>query len=102
MQLALATFGILQLRWLRDYVAAFVPNPRDMATLQRTLLTTGGSIALAAIAVGTATGYIAPWTGRFYSLLDPTYAKKHIPIIASGTPCAWTVCEFPHSCCMCA
>ena len=28
-------------------------------------------------------GYITPWTGRFYSLLDPTYAKEHIPIIAS-------------------
>ena len=26
---------------------------------------------------------IAPWTGRFYSLLDPSYAKNYIPIIAS-------------------
>lgn len=26
---------------------------------------------------------IAPWTGRFYSLLDPSYAKNNIPIIAS-------------------
>lgn len=30
-------------------------------------------------------GKIAPWTGRFYSLLDPSYAKNNIPIIASGT-----------------
>jgi len=30
-----------------------------------------------------ASGYVTPWTGRFYSLLDPTYAKEHIPILAS-------------------
>jgi dolichyl-diphosphooligosaccharide--protein glycosyltransferase len=37
--------------------------------------------------------YISPWTGRFYSLLDPTYAKDHIPIIASVSehqPTAWS------------
>jgi dolichyl-diphosphooligosaccharide--protein glycosyltransferase len=35
---------------------------------------------------------ISPWTGRFYSLLDPTYAKEHIPIIASVSehqPTTW-------------
>jgi dolichyl-diphosphooligosaccharide--protein glycosyltransferase len=40
----------------------------------------------------TCAGYLAPWTGRFYSLLDPTYAKKHIPIIASVSehqPTSW-------------
>lgn len=49
-----------------------------------------GSIALG---VGMASGYISPWTGRFYSLLDPTYAKDHIPIIASVSehqPTAWS------------
>lgn len=49
-----------------------------------------GAIALG---VGTASGYISPWTGRFYSLLDPTYAKDHIPIIASVSehqPTAWS------------
>lgn len=37
-------------------------------------------------------GYIAPWTGRFYSLWDTGYAKIHIPIIASVSehqPPAW-------------
>lgn len=49
-----------------------------------------GAIALG---VGTASGYISPWTGRFYSLLDPTYAKDNIPIIASVSehqPTAWS------------
>ncbi|KAG8034791.1 hypothetical protein G9C98_007867 [Cotesia typhae] len=36
---------------------------------------------------------ISPWTGRFYSLLDPSYAKNHIPIIASVSehqPTSWS------------
>ena len=38
-------------------------------------------------------GKIAPWTGRFYSLLDPSYAKNNIPIIASVSehqPTTWS------------
>uniref|UniRef100_A0A915Q001 dolichyl-diphosphooligosaccharide--protein glycotransferase n=1 Tax=Setaria digitata TaxID=48799 RepID=A0A915Q001_9BILA len=37
-------------------------------------------------------GYIAPWSGRFYSLWDTGYAKIHIPIIASVSehqPTTW-------------
>ncbi|QHO42629.1 Dolichyl-diphosphooligosaccharide--protein glycosyltransferase subunit STT3B [Arachis hypogaea] len=51
------------------------------------------SVGAIALGVGTASGYISPWTGRFYSLLDPTYAKDHIPIIASVSehqPTAWS------------
>ena len=36
---------------------------------------------------------ISPWTGRFYSLLDPSYAKNNIPIIASVSehqPTSWS------------
>lgn len=36
---------------------------------------------------------IAPFTGRFYSLLDPSYAKNNIPIIASVSehqPTTWS------------
>lgn len=52
-------------------------------------------------------GYVAPWSGRFYSLYDTGYAKIHIPIIASVSehqPTTWTsfffdlhilVCVFP-------
>lgn len=46
----------------------------------------GGLVAI------TALGYIAPWGGRFYSLWDTSYAKIHIPIIASVSehqPTAW-------------
>lgn len=37
----------------------------------------------AALILLSTSGYIAPWTGRFYSLWDTGYAKKYIPIIAS-------------------
>jgi dolichyl-diphosphooligosaccharide--protein glycosyltransferase len=51
------------------------------------------TVGTLALGIGTASGYISPWTGRFYSLLDPTYAKDHIPIIASVSehqPTAWS------------
>ncbi|XP_067131343.1 dolichyl-diphosphooligosaccharide--protein glycosyltransferase subunit STT3B-like [Centruroides vittatus] len=44
------------------------------------------------VVVLTYTGYIAPWSGRFYSLWDTGYAKIHIPIIASVSehqPTTW-------------
>lgn len=59
----------------------------------RITLTCAISAGVIALGVGTASGYISPWTGRFYSLLDPTYAKDHIPIIASVSehqPTAWS------------
>ena len=45
------------------------------------------------LAVMTLSGKVAPWTGRFYSLLDPSYAKNNIPIIASVSehqPTSWS------------
>ena len=49
-------------------------------------------LALLALVAMTSAGYIAPWSGRFYSLWDTGYAKIHIPIIASVSehqPTAW-------------
>lgn len=63
---------------------------QDFLRITVTCAVVAGAIALG---VGTASGYISPWTGRFYSLLDPTYAKDHIPIIASVSehqPTAWS------------
>lgn len=54
------------------------------------------SILTAVLVIGTVltiTGKVSPWTGRFYSLLDPSYAKNHIPIIASVSehqPTSWS------------
>merc|ERR1719362_1726874 len=65
------------------------------------------ALGLAAIIFLTASGIVAPWSGRFYSLWDTGYAKIHIPIIASVSehqPTTWfsfffdlhiLVCVFP-------
>lgn len=49
-------------------------------------------IVFLTVVVLTYAGYIAPWSGRFYSLWDTGYAKIHIPIIASVSehqPTTW-------------
>jgi dolichyl-diphosphooligosaccharide--protein glycosyltransferase len=49
----------------------------------RSVLFVIGGVAFIGLIVATFLHTIAPWTGRFYSLLDPSYAKNNIPIIAS-------------------
>jgi len=67
-------------------------SPNNFAVLFRGVVTF--ALAAAAICFGVASFFekIAPWTGRFYSLLDPSYAKNNIPIIASVSehqPTTW-------------
>ncbi|KAK3362919.1 glycosyltransferase family 66 protein [Lasiosphaeria hispida] len=88
---ALGIFGFLQLLGFLDYVRSAIPGRQFQTFLW---LFTGGvfSVALAALVVATSAGIIAPWGGRFYSLWDTSYAKIHIPIIASVSehqPTAW-------------
>ncbi|XP_014666610.1 PREDICTED: dolichyl-diphosphooligosaccharide--protein glycosyltransferase subunit STT3A-like [Priapulus caudatus] len=89
---ALGVFGLCQLHAFVDYVRARVGTD-SFALLFRALLT---ATAVAAAVVGgvlAASGKVAPWTGRFYSLLDPSYAKNNIPIIASVSehqPTTWS------------
>lgn len=68
-------------------------DPKLFHSFLKITLTCAISVGALAVGIGMATGYISPWTGRFYSLLDPTYAKDHIPIIASVSehqPTAWS------------
>jgi dolichyl-diphosphooligosaccharide--protein glycosyltransferase len=65
------------------------------------------ALVFASVVLLTYAGYVAPWSGRFYSLWDTGYAKIHIPIITSVSehqPTTWTsfffdlhvlVCIFP-------
>ncbi|KAJ8924406.1 hypothetical protein NQ315_007202 [Exocentrus adspersus] len=49
-------------------------------------------IVFSTVVILTYAGYVAPWSGRFYSLWDTGYAKIHIPIIASVSehqPTTW-------------
>ncbi|EGW33236.1 uncharacterized protein SPAPADRAFT_60570 [Spathaspora passalidarum NRRL Y-27907] len=96
---ALGVFGLLQLVGVGNYVKAQVPSRQFKSFLVVSLtlvflLGIGGLFGL------TAMGWIAPWTGRFYSLWDTSYAKIHIPIIASVSehqPTAWPAFFFDTS-----
>lgn len=58
-----------------------------------TAVLAAAGLVFAGIFALTYLGYIAPWTGRFYSLWDTGYAKIHIPIIASVSehqPTTWS------------
>ncbi|KAI1107725.1 glycosyltransferase family 66 protein [Jackrogersella minutella] len=88
---ALGIFGFLQLVAFLEYVRSAVPSRQFKNFLYVGL---GGvfGVSLLALVGLTTFGYIAPWSGRFYSLWDTGYAKIHIPIIASVSehqPTAW-------------
>lgn len=89
---AFGVFGLLQVyvfvRWLRS-----VLEEKQFNQLLEVVLVTLATSVCLALVVSTLTGYVAPWTGRFYSLFDPTFAKKNIPIIASVSehqPTSWS------------
>lgn len=88
---ALGVFGLLQLVAFAEIARQYV-STRQFQLLTRVFVLGVAALAFAALVALTYGGYIAPWTGRFYSLWDTEYAKKHIPIIASVSehqPPAW-------------
>lgn len=90
--LALGTFGLCQLYAFTQYLREHL-SPSNFELLFKALLTTLLATLGTAVVILTVTGKISPWTGRFYSLLDPSYAKNHIPIIASVSehqPTSWS------------
>jgi len=90
--LAFGVFGLCQLHAFADYIRSRL-TAEQFEVLFRSVLMAAGGLALTAMGILTVTGKIAPWTGRFYSLLDPSYAKNHIPIIASVSehqPTSWS------------
>eukprot|EP00055_Hartaetosiga_balthica_P006311 m.19611 g.19611 ORF g.19611 m.19611 type:complete len:719 (+) comp5139_c0_seq1:97-2253(+) len=89
---ALGIFGLCQIyafvSWLRSRVTS-----KSFAVLVRFFLLIVLAVAGVCLSVALFQGKIAPWSGRFYSMLDPTFAKKHIPIIASVSehqPTTWS------------
>ncbi|KAF8595772.1 putative oligosaccharyltransferase [Ceratobasidium sp. AG-I] len=88
---ALGVFGLLQLIAFSELVRSHLPTKQFKIILRTSLVAVfllgGGGLMFL-----TMKGWIAPWTGRFYSLWDTSYAKIHIPIIASVSehqPTAW-------------
>jgi dolichyl-diphosphooligosaccharide--protein glycosyltransferase len=88
---ALGIFGLLQI------VAFFEVLRSHLSKNEFNLVFNVGIAAIFALGLSTlvflvSAGYIAPFTGRYYSLWDTGYAKIHIPIISSVSehqPTAW-------------
>ena len=75
-----------------DYLRANMTK-ENFATLTKTIAIAVATVISGGVAVMTLSGKVAPWPGRFCSLLDPSYAKNNIPIIASVSehqPTAWS------------
>ncbi|SCU84606.1 LAFA_0D10902g1_1 [Lachancea sp. 'fantastica'] len=88
---ALGVFGLTQIVALGSFVKSQVSwaKFKTVMVVSIAFILAVGIFGLFAL---TYFGYIAPWTGRFYSLWDTNYAKIHIPIIASVSehqPTAW-------------
>ncbi|KAH7274014.1 family 66 glycosyltransferase [Fusarium solani] len=88
---ALGIFGFVQLIGFIQYVRSAISG-KQFQTFVYTILFAVFGVGVAGVVGLTSLGYIAPWNGRFYSLWDTSYAKIHIPIIASVSehqPTAW-------------
>ncbi|KAG6828501.1 hypothetical protein H0H92_007776 [Tricholoma furcatifolium] len=88
---ALGVFGLLQIVAFAQLVRSHISSRQFQSLVLYGVVSTGILGALAIVGL-TYKGWIAPWTGRFYSLWDTGYAKKYIPIIASVSehqPTAW-------------
>jgi len=89
---ALGTFGLCQIHAFVDYLRSRIPKDH-FDLLFKTLVSSVLTVVFVVGILLTLTGKVSPWTGRFYSLLDPSYAKNHIPIIASVSehqPTSWS------------
>ena len=85
---------------LRLTPPAHPPAPSAAAAKRLVLMfgATAAAVVAAAVVSYVAASPTFGWTGRSLSLLDPTYASKYIPIIASvsGAP-RWARCVAPRS-----
>jgi dolichyl-diphosphooligosaccharide---protein glycosyltransferase len=88
---ALGVFGLCQIVSFYNYLQSKMTR-ESFELMFKTLATIFAAILGLVGIVLTISGKVSPWTGRFYSLLDPSYAKNNIPIIASVSehqPTSW-------------
>uniref|UniRef100_A0A061QLL8 Dolichyl-diphosphooligosaccharide--protein glycosyltransferase subunit STT3A n=1 Tax=Cupiennius salei TaxID=6928 RepID=A0A061QLL8_CUPSA len=89
---ALGVFGLCQIHAFVDYLRSRLCY-EHFEVLFQAVVSLCAVVSIGVGAILTVTGKISPWTGRFYSLLDPSYAKNNIPIIASVSehqPTSWS------------
>jgi dolichyl-diphosphooligosaccharide--protein glycosyltransferase len=89
---ALGIFGLIQIVAFVNFLKSHL-SERQFSALFSSFIWISAILGVGALVGLTMAGYIAPWTGRFYSLFDTSYARKFIPIIASVSehqPTPWT------------
>jgi dolichyl-diphosphooligosaccharide--protein glycosyltransferase len=103
---AAGTFALLQAYGFLNYLRSKLSKTQFRQFFIFSIIVVAGLVFASVVAL-TYAGYVAPWSGRFYSLWDTGYAKIHIPIITSVSehqPTTWTsfffdlhflVCIFP-------
>lgn len=103
---AAGTFALLQAYAFLNYIRSKLSKSQFRQFFILAVVLAAG-LVFASVVFLTYAGYVAPWSGRFYSLWDTGYAKIHIPIITSVSehqPTTWTsfffdlhilVCIFP-------
>lgn len=90
-----ASHGVFVLVQVAAFIKVTKLDQLDQKAVRR-LLVIGATAAVGSVAVLLLSMQLlglTQWTGRSLTLLDPTYAKKYIPIIASVSehqPTAWT------------
>lgn len=67
-------FGLCQILAFVDYLKSKL-RPADFRALWTFALSTLGALFALGLILLSFSGKVAPWTGRFYALLDPSYAK---------------------------
>ncbi|KAI8924398.1 Oligosaccharyl transferase STT3 subunit-domain-containing protein [Entophlyctis helioformis] len=88
---ALGIFGLVQIYAFCELLRSLL-SEKQFKTLFYGIIAGFFVVGFGGLVALTVGGYVAPWTGRFYSLWDTGYAKKYIPIIASVSehqPTAW-------------
>jgi dolichyl-diphosphooligosaccharide--protein glycosyltransferase len=80
----LGVFGLIQLVAFVEIVRKMVPG-RQFQMLLRAFVVLVFAVSLSVLVLLTFSGWIAPWTGRFYSLWDTGYAKVHSKLMCLRT-----------------
>lgn len=86
------TFGLIQLYAFLLWIKSLTKPETFKRMIKLGVLLIVLMVALGLLIFGPKR-VVSPWTGRFYSMFDPTYAKEHIPIIASVSehqPTTWS------------
>lgn len=84
---ALGVFGLLQLVAFVEIVRKMVPG-RQFQMLLRAFVVLVFAVSFTVLVLLTFSGWIAPWTGRFYSLWDTGYAKVHSKLNRPSDKCS--------------